>query len=79
MRLYTIDPLLDSRWDELVASHPRASVFHRAGWLKALSSTYGYRPIVLTSTSPGNRLTDGVVVWQIKSLVTRWGPVAHPI
>ena len=44
--------LSDSRWDELVSRHPRASVFHERGWLEALVRTYGYEPFVLTSTPP---------------------------
>jgi len=70
MNLYTLDPMLDGRWDELVASHPRASVFHQKGWLKALARSYGYRPLVLTSTAPGERLADGIVFCEIKSWIT---------
>jgi hypothetical protein len=70
MQLYTLDPLLDSRWDDWVASHPKASVFHQLGWLKALARTYGYRPIVLTSTPVGKRLSDGVVFCEVKSWIT---------
>jgi hypothetical protein len=70
MQLYTLDPMLDSRWDGLVASHPRASVFHQKGWLKALAMTYGYRPLVLTSTAEGKPLTDGIIFGEIKSWIT---------
>jgi hypothetical protein len=70
MQLYTLDPMLDSRWDDLVASHPGASVFHRTGWLRALASTYGYRPVVLTGTPPGEPLTDGVAFCEIRSWIT---------
>jgi lipid II:glycine glycyltransferase (peptidoglycan interpeptide bridge formation enzyme) len=70
MQLYTLDPLLDGRWDDLVASHPKASVFHQKGWLKALARSYGYRPVVLTSAPPGERLSDGIVFCEIKSWIT---------
>src|SRR5580704_3941281 len=70
MQLYTLNPMLDRRWDELVASHPKASVFHCKGWLKALSATYGYRPVVLTSTPPGQQLSDGIVFCEVKSWIT---------
>jgi CelD/BcsL family acetyltransferase involved in cellulose biosynthesis len=70
MPLYTIDPLSDSRWDDLVESHPRASVFHQKAWLQALANTYGYQPMVLTSAPAGKRLTDGIVFCQIKSWIT---------
>lgn len=70
MQLYTLDPMLDSRWDDLVASHPSASVFHRQGWLKALARTYGYRPMALTTTPPGERLSDGIAFCEVKSWIT---------
>ena len=70
MQLYTLDPMLDSRWDDLVASHPRASVFHRQGWLNALARTYGYRPMVLTSAPPGKPLSNGIVFCEVKSWIT---------
>jgi len=70
MQLYTLDPLLDNRWDDLVAVHPRASVFHQQGWLKALTKTYGYRPLVLTSAPPGKRLSEGIVFCEVNSWIT---------
>jgi hypothetical protein len=70
MQLYTLDPMLDSRWDDLVALHPMASVFHTQGWLKALAKSYGYRPMVLTSTPEGHPLADGVVFCEVKSWIT---------
>jgi len=70
MQLYILDPMQDSRWDDLAASHPRASVFHQMGWLKSLARTYGYRPIVLTSTPPGKPLSDGIAFCEVKSWIT---------
>ncbi len=78
MELYTIDPLSDRRWDELVARHSRASAFHQRGWLDALSNTYGYKPYVLTSAPPGKPLTDGVVVCQVSSWITGTRTVSLP-
>jgi CelD/BcsL family acetyltransferase involved in cellulose biosynthesis len=68
--LYTLDPMLDGRWDDLAASHPKASVFHQQGWLTALARSYGYRPVVLTSTPPGKKLSDGIVFCEVKSWIT---------
>lgn len=70
MQLYTLDPILDSRWDDFVESHTKASAFHRKGWLKALAMTYGYRPVVLTSTPPGKPLSDGIAFCEVKSWIT---------
>ncbi len=73
-----IDPLTDTRWDDLVARHPRASAFHRRGWLEALKLTYGYQPFVLTSASPNEALSDGIVACRIKSWLTGTRMVSLP-
>lgn len=65
-----IDPLRDPRWAEFVQSHPRASVFHTPGWLRALQSTYGYEPAVWCSSPPGERLTAGLLFCRVKSRLT---------
>jgi CelD/BcsL family acetyltransferase involved in cellulose biosynthesis len=70
MQLHTIDPLVDRRWDELAVSHPKASVFHCQGWLTALSQTYGYRPLVLTNSSAGEPLRDGIAFCEVRSWLT---------
>jgi CelD/BcsL family acetyltransferase involved in cellulose biosynthesis len=76
--LNIIDPLTDTRWDDLVARHPKASAFHRRGWLEALKETYGYEPFVLTSASAGETLTDGIVACRIKSWLTGTRMVSLP-
>jgi CelD/BcsL family acetyltransferase involved in cellulose biosynthesis len=70
VELYTIDPLSDSRWDDLVARHSKASAFHQRGWLEALAHTYGYQPCVLTSTPEGKPLRDGLVLCRVSSWIT---------
>ena len=77
-RLNIIDPLTDTRWDDLVASHPRASAFHRRGWLEALKHTYGYEPLVLTSASAEEPLTDGIVACRVSSWLTGTRLVSLP-
>ncbi len=61
---------MDSRWDELVACHPDASVFHDRGWLETLNRTYGYEPYVLTSSPFDQPLTNGIVVCRVSSWIT---------
>jgi len=76
--LYSVDPLHDPRWCAFVEKHPRASVFHSIPWLEALRRTYGYEPIVYTSSSPGKDLEDGVVFCCVKSWVTGHRLVSLP-
>ena len=68
--VYAIDPLADARWDDLVARHPEATVFHSRGWLEALQRTYGYEPFVLTTTGVGP-LADGLVACRVRTWLTR--------
>ena len=69
MSVYVIDPITDSRWTDFIVGQPGASVFHSAGWLDALRRTYGYRPLVLTTSPPGARLANGLPLCEIKG----WG------
>jgi len=70
MPCYLINPFEDARWDKLLTRHPRASVFHTAGWLKALRQTYGYEPIAYTTTPPGADLRDAVLFCRVQSWLT---------
>ena len=68
--IHAINPLADSRWDDLIARHPKASVFHQRAWLEASSRTYGYEPVVFTSSAPGTQIKDGLLFCHVKSWLT---------
>jgi hypothetical protein len=68
--IHRINPLEDSRWPELLESHPRASIFHTVEWLNALRLTYGYEPRVLTTSPPGLPLRNGIVLCRVDSWLT---------
>jgi CelD/BcsL family acetyltransferase involved in cellulose biosynthesis len=70
MSVFTIDPLVDPRWNELVQSHPQASVFHSTAWLRALKQSYGYTCKALTTAKPGQPMTDGLVYCRVQSWLT---------
>ena len=70
MTTYQLDPLLDSRWESLVGRHPKSSVFHSTAWLQALRDTYGYEPVVFTTTPPGRELANGLVFCRVSSWLT---------
>ena len=77
-KLYWIDPLKDSRWDELLKSHPDASLFHSTAWLEALRRTYGYAPMVCTTTGPGKPLENGIPFCRVESWLTGHRLVSLP-
>ena len=78
MRIYQINPTEDPRWAELVERHPKASVFHTVGWLRALRRTYGYEPVVFTTSSPTGELRNGLVFCRVKSWFTGCRLVSLP-
>ncbi len=78
MTVYTFDPLCDPRWAEFISGHPSASVFHTVPWLEAVQRTYGYTPIVYTTSPPSSPLSNGIVLCQIKSWLTGRRMVSLP-
>ena len=64
------DPLADSRWRELLARHPQASVFHAPEWLAALKRTYSYAPVAFTTSRPGESLRNALVLCAVRSWIT---------
>jgi len=47
-----------------------ATLFHSKEWLEALQQTYGYRASVLTTSGPGEYLTNGLVFCRVQSWIT---------
>jgi CelD/BcsL family acetyltransferase involved in cellulose biosynthesis len=68
--VHAIDPLEDSRWDGLVARHPKSSIFHTAGWLRALKDTYGFQPLACTTSPPGAPLDNALLLCGVRSWLT---------
>jgi hypothetical protein len=70
MQIYQIDPISDERWAKFVERNPKASVFHTTGWLQALRRTYGYEPVVCTTSPPTGGLNNGLVFCRVNSWLT---------
>ena len=69
MNVHVINPLVDTRWGELIDRHPLASPFHRREWLAALQGAYGYEPLAITSAAPGELLRNGIVACRVSNWV----------
>ncbi len=76
--IYKIDPLGDPRWQVLVDKHPNASVFHTTGWLEAVRRTYGYNPVVFTTSPPTDELRNGLLFCRIRTWLTGSRMVSLP-
>ncbi|HEY2120387.1 MAG TPA: GNAT family N-acetyltransferase [Candidatus Acidoferrum sp.] len=71
LSIRAIDPLSDQRWEQFVENHPRSSIFHTQAWLEALRRTYGYTPVVYTTTTPRETaLRNGVLFCEVNSWLT---------
>jgi len=68
--VYEVDPLRDRRWPSFLQRRPQASVFHSVGWLEALHRTYGYEPIVFTTSPPTSDLQNGLLFCRVRSWAT---------
>ena len=77
--IYKLDPLGDPRWQALVDRHPNASVFHTSGWLEAVRRTYGYKPVVFTTSSPTHELRNGLLFCRIRNWLAGRRMVSLPL
>ncbi|HKZ02550.1 MAG TPA: GNAT family N-acetyltransferase [Pyrinomonadaceae bacterium] len=78
LSVHALDPLSDARWGELVARHAKAGIFHTTGWLESLRRTYGYDPVVYTTSPPGERLRNGLLFCRVESWLTGHRLVSVP-
>jgi hypothetical protein len=78
LSILRLDPLEDSRWQRLVDRHPNASVFHTRAWLEALRQTYGYKPVVFTTSPPTGELGNGLLLCRVRSWLTSPRMVSLP-
>ena len=70
MTIHCIDPLGDSRWNDLVERSPASTLFHSSNWLKALKLTYGYEPLALTDAAQGEAIRNGLLCCRVSSWMT---------
>lgn len=68
--VHQIRPLEDERWDRFISGNPDSSIFHTRQWLHALHRTYGYEPIVFTTSPRDAELTNALVFCRVDSWLT---------
>ena len=72
-----IDPHTDPRWLEFLARHPGSTIFHHPQWIRALETTYRYRPCSFGFVEEG-RLTGLLPLLEIRSWLTGARGVSLP-
>lgn len=70
MSVYRFNPLQDVRWSALLGSHPQASIFHSAVWLRALQRSYGYQPLAYTTSPARDPLRNAILFCRVRSWLT---------
>lgn len=78
-QVYTLRPLEDARWRDLIASHPRSSAFHCNAWLEALRRTFRFEPIAFTTSGPHSSLANAVVLCRVDSWITGHRLISLPL
>jgi CelD/BcsL family acetyltransferase involved in cellulose biosynthesis len=68
--IYSLNPIQDPRWNELIERSAASSLFHSPRWLNALQRTYGYEPLAFTDALPGKALRNGLVCCRVSSWMT---------
>ncbi len=61
MRLISIDPSRDERWDRLVLSHPLATIYHTSSWQKVIGKSLGFRQAHLGLHRPETNELAGII------------------
>jgi CelD/BcsL family acetyltransferase involved in cellulose biosynthesis len=69
LHIEKVDPRANPAWDEFVARHPGATVFHTSAWCRVLADTYGYKPAYLVSREYGTFIA-GIPLMLIDPLLT---------
>lgn len=75
--LDVVDPAGIPDWDERLARHPDATIFHTAAWARVLSKTYGYIPSYFTAVEE-DRLVALLPFMEIRSWLTGTRGVSLP-
>ena len=75
-----LNPLADSRWDAFVDGNPRATVYQRSCWLRALSLTYNSDLFCVVTEDPRTqKIVGGMAFMPLKSLWTGRRLVSLPL
>lgn len=60
MRIISMDPRTDLRWQQLATSHPLSSIFHAPAWIQAITDTYGFEAGAYVAVDEQDRPLAGI-------------------
>jgi serine/alanine adding enzyme len=70
VKINTVDPTTDTRWDEFVASQKNGAVFHTAAWARVIKEAYGYSSRYYVIEDENGQICAAIPFFQVKSLFT---------
>lgn len=76
LRVFELDFRNDARWEQFVAAHPEALIFHHPSWLAALESEYGQKCVSLGCADECGQLQAILPLFYTKGLGFNMGGLA---
>ena len=70
MKISIVDPTVDNRWDDFVASKKNSTIFHTAAWAKTIREAYGYSPRYYILEDSAGHLSAAIPIYHINSALT---------
>lgn len=63
-RTQSVSPTNSSEWRTFIENHPAATIFHTAGWARAIETAFGYEPryVLITESGETRAAVPGFVV-----------------
>ncbi|HXG41154.1 MAG TPA: GNAT family N-acetyltransferase [Dehalococcoidia bacterium] len=69
-RVRAIDPCREPAWEDFVAWHPGATVFHTPHWARALTAAYGFQPVYYVLETAQGEITAALPLMLVRSRIT---------
>ena len=68
-RVIETDPRKDQRWEEFLAKHQGACIYHHPAWFEVLERTYAYRPLGLAYEQEGGGFSGVLPLYFTRSVL----------
>lgn len=70
MKVTTVDPMLDNRWDDFIMKHPESTIFHHSAWAQVLRDRYKCSPTYYVLESDRGEILAAAPFFRIQSPLT---------
>jgi len=70
VKVKTVDPLSDKRWDEYIYNHPYGTIFHTSVWARTIIESYGYLSRYYIIEDEAGQIRAAMPLYLVKSRLT---------